>query len=101
MKPEVPVRRAAILLGLLAACLPCAGQEVGEKERAEGFARLFNGKDLAGWKQYAGKPGLWSAEDGMLVCRGGGGGWLGTEREHADFELRLEYRLRPGGNSGV
>jgi len=41
------------------------------------------------------------AEDGLLVCLGKGGGWLGTERDYADFELRLEYRLRPRGNSGV
>jgi hypothetical protein len=95
------VPRAAILLAALVTWLPCAGQEVEDKEKAEGFVPLFNGKDLAGWKQYAGKPGVWTAEDGMVVCRGGGGGWLGTTRDYANFELRLEYRLRPAGNSGV
>jgi hypothetical protein len=66
-----------------------------------GFKPLFNGKDLQGWKVYAGKPENWRAEDGMIVCAGKSGGWLGTERDYANFELRLEYRLRPGGNSGV
>ncbi len=93
--------RFAILLTVLVSGLPCAGQEPADSEKAEGFVALFNGKDLSGWKQYAGKQGVWAAEDGMLVCRGGGGGWLGTERDYADFEVRLEYRLRPGGNSGV
>jgi hypothetical protein len=37
----------------------------------------------------------------MLVCADRGGGWLGTEREYGDFELQLQYRLTPGGNSGV
>jgi hypothetical protein len=95
------VRLIVIFLAALVTAQPCAAQDVEEKEKTEGFVALFNGKDLAGWKQYGGKPGLWTVEDGMVVCRGGGGGWLGTEREHANFELRLEYRLRPGGNSGV
>src|SRR5262249_18048961 len=40
-------------------------------------------------------------EDGVLVCNGKGGGWLGTDRDYADFIFVLEYRLKPGGNSGV
>src|SRR5437868_1908524 len=71
------------------------------KEPADGFVPLFNGKDLAGWKTYDAKKDVWAAEDGMIVCRGGGGGWLGTERDYANFILRLEYRLPPAGNSGV
>jgi hypothetical protein len=67
----------------------------------EGFVPLFNGRDLAGWKEYQSKPGNWTVEGGLLVCQGKGGGWLGTTRDYADFEVRLEYRLRPGGNSGV
>jgi hypothetical protein len=57
--------------------------------------------DLSGWKQFAGKDENWIAEEGLIVCQGKGGGWLGTEREYANFEVRLEYRLKPAGNSGV
>src|SRR5207302_10220965 len=39
--------------------------------------------------------------DVKIVCSGKGGGWLGTGRDYANFTLRLEYRLTPGGNSGV
>jgi hypothetical protein len=67
----------------------------------EGFTPLFNGKDLAGWKVFGGKMEVWGAEDGLLVVKGGGGGWLMTETEYSDFELRLEYKLPPKGNSGV
>jgi hypothetical protein len=67
----------------------------------EAFTPLFNGVDLSGWKEYDSKQKNWSVEKGMIVCQGRGGGWLGTERDYADFELRLEYRLKPGGNSGV
>jgi hypothetical protein len=88
---------AAILCALLAA----STQMTDEQEKADGFVPLFNGKDLDGWHCYAGKPDVWGVQDEVLVCAGGGGGWLGTERQYADFVLRLEYRLQPGGNSGV
>lgn len=71
------------------------------KDVPEGFVSLFNGADLAGWKQYASKKDRWTAENGLIVCQGGNGGWLGTTRDYADFELRLEYKLKPGGNSGI
>lgn len=67
----------------------------------EGFVPLFNGTDLKGWNRYASKKDLWTVEDGMIVCQGNGGGWLGTDRDYSDFELRLEYRLKPAGNSGI
>lgn len=84
------------LLALLA--FPPAGDD---KLKAEGFVPLFDGKSLDGWKVFAAKKDVWAAEDGMIVCKGAGGGWLGTTREYANFEIRLEYRLKPGGNSGV
>jgi hypothetical protein len=67
----------------------------------EGFTPLFNGKDLAGWKVFGGKMEVWGAEDGLLFVKGSGGGWLMTEKEYGDFELRLEYKLPKKGNSGV
>lgn len=86
----------AIVLGFLA-----LGRAT-EKDNAEGFRELFNGKDLTGWKVHGGKRELWGAEKGLLFVKSNGGGWLLTEKEYADFELRLEYRFeKPGGNSGV
>lgn len=89
------------LLLVLAVCglslLP--GSDLAGQEAPE-FVPLFNGKDLTGWKQFTGKP-VWKVEDGLLVCEGDGGGWIGTEKEYGDFEVQLEYKLKPGGNSGV
>ena len=48
------------------------------------------------------RPKLWAVEKGVIVCKGGGGGWLLTEKEYGDFEFRCEYRWsKEGGNSGV
>jgi 3-keto-disaccharide hydrolase len=80
---------------------PCQAGDISEAERAEGFVDLFNGKDLSGWKIRASKDENWIVDGGLLVCTGKGSGWLGTEKEYASFELRLQYRLPAAGNSGV
>src|SRR5262249_23694529 len=69
--------------------------------RPAGFVALFGGKSLDGWQLVGSKKERWKAEKGLLVCTGGGGGWLMSKKEYADFELKLEYRLAKMGNSGV
>ena len=66
----------------------------------EGFTSLFNGTDLTGWVVYEGKKEKWKVEAGVIAT-GGGGGWLLSDRDYADYEMRLEYKLPEGGNSGV
>ncbi|MCO6454141.1 MAG: DUF1080 domain-containing protein [Pirellulaceae bacterium] len=63
---------------------------------------LFNGQDLDGWEG-AGKDAAlcWKVEEGLLQCTGEKGPWLRTKAEYDDFNLRLDYRLKAGGNSGV
>ena len=85
----------AALLGGTPAARP------GDDDKAPpGFTALFNGKDLSGWKA-TGKKEVWGAEKGVIYVQGGGGGWLMTEKEYGDFELRLEYKMSKGANSGV
>jgi hypothetical protein len=62
---------------------------------------LFNGENLDGWKAVDGPMSSWKVEDGLLYCSGGGGGWLSTEDEYVNFEVELEFRVPPGGNSGL
>ncbi|MCA9145855.1 MAG: DUF1080 domain-containing protein [Planctomycetaceae bacterium] len=61
---------------------------------------LFNGRDLSGW-QAVGDSDLWVANEGILSATGRGTGWLSSNEEFSDFELHLEFRLPPEGNSGV
>jgi hypothetical protein len=85
----------------LAALLGAApATSAGEVKPPEGFVALFNGKDLTGWKA-TGNPKVWGAADGVLYVQGGGGGYLMTEKEYDDFELRLEFKMPKMGNSGV
>ena len=69
----------------------------------DGFASLFDAKTLNGWtlfEKQAGGRG-YVVENGMLVCPADGGGNLLTTREYANFVLRFEFRMEPGGNNGV
>lgn len=90
-------------LSLSLAALLCAAPAArpgGENVPPTGYVALFNGKDLAGWKA-TGNMKVWGAEQGVLYVSGGGGGWLMTEKEYGDYELRLDYKMPRGGNSGV
>jgi hypothetical protein len=66
----------------------------------QGFVPLFDGT-LNGWKLVGGKGRGYVVENGVLVCPADGGGNLFTEKEYANFVLRFEFKLSPGGNNGV
>ena len=87
------------LIGSLALAFAFALPAFADEPPA-GFVSLFNGKDLAGWK-WTGKKDVWGAENGNLYVAGGGGGYLFTEKEYANFEFRCEYKMPKMGNSGV
>lgn len=64
--------------------------------------KLFNGKDLTGWKVHGTEK--WYVNKGELVCESGPDkqyGYLATEKEYKDFELTLEFFQESNGNSGV
>lgn len=63
---------------------------------------LFDGRYLEGWEPADPRAGAcWQVEGGLLACNGSEGTWLRSRKEFGDIDLRLEYRLEPGGNSGV
>jgi len=80
--------------GFLAAGLAVAGEE--------GFVSLLEGDVRAHWRGYGDKnwPSGWVLEDGVLH-RADKGGDIMTTDAYADFELRLEWKISPGGNSGI
>jgi len=67
------------------------------------FKDQIAGDAISGWEIRNGPPDSWSVKDGVLHCHGAEkwGGWLGTVRNYTDFIIELEYKLSPGGNSGV
>lgn len=71
-------------------------------EKADGWDLLFDGESLAAWRGYKrdGVPDGWQAVDGEMA-RVGRGGDLVTVEQFADFELRFDWKVEAGGNSGV
>jgi len=55
------------------------------------------------WRAYQGSepPASWSFHDGLVECAQPGGTDLVTRESFASFELELEWRIAPGGNSGI
>ncbi|CCH52896.1 protein of unknown function DUF1080 [Fibrisoma limi BUZ 3] len=64
--------------------------------------KLFNGKDLTGWKIYGTEK--WYVDNGELICESGpdkGYGYLATDKPYKNFDLSLQFKQEANGNSGV
>lgn len=99
MSKIIRILLAAALIGGVA--LPEATAQPAATPLAvdkDGYAALFNGKDLTGWKPA--KPDAWKVEDGVLTWQKGAGD-IWTEQRFGDFVLELEFKVEKGTNSGV
>ena len=93
----------------------------------EGFVALFNGKDLTGWKGLLAGPNdnpakrakltpadlgveqakadlrmraHWKAENGVMTFDGKGDS-LCTLKDYGDFEMLVDWKIPPRGDSGI
>ncbi len=80
-----------------ASAVPNSG--LSPSELTAGWIRLFDGSTLYGWR--ANSDMNWTVRDGVIRADRGTPGLLVTSFQLADYELRCDYRLAPGGNSGI
>jgi hypothetical protein len=94
-------RRSLVPLCLLlvaASTTTAQDRQLSDDERAAGFQWLFNGQDLNGWEH----GGNWRIEEGVLTRSGAGGSLVYTRQPLSDdFELRFDWKVARGSNSGV
>ena len=64
-------------------------KDAGTKETPAGFTSLFNGKDLAGFKD-ADKQPEWKVENGLIHYIGKAGKNLKSAKNYKDFEMWVE-----------
>ena len=107
-----------VVAGLAALCAvgqasdqgPATPNALTAAERSDGWALLFDGKTLTGWRGY--NPRLdvtkgWSVVDGALKNSkangrpNGAGGDIVTTAQFTDFDFRFEWRVSRAGNSGI
>lgn len=97
------------LAAVIAACMtmsPAANEAVLQ----DGWTNLFDGTSLKGWRGYKQPDAAktrWKAENGMLTVDPGDGSDTRGARDlittgtYDNFELAFEWKVSPGGNSGV
>jgi len=67
-----------------------------------GYRSLFNGRDFSSWVGASGSADkCWRVEEGILECNGQKGTWLRSCEQYGDFNLRFDYLVSGGGNSGI
>ncbi len=97
------------------------GAAVAPAAADDGWRDLFDGETLTGWRNYGGDAGdvrKWQVQDGSLtlvqdgvfpmwdlirsvVIGGPAGDLIYYPEKFRDFELSLQWKISPGGNSGI
>jgi hypothetical protein len=100
------MKRLGIVMSAVGLCLLLSGpagaadnaNTLTDEEKKAGFELLFGGTDLQGWEH----KGNWKVEDGTLTRTGRGGSLTYKGKPIPDdFELRFEWKVAAGSNSGV
>lgn len=95
----------ALSLALQAAATDTAPNTLTPTEQAAGWQLLFDGQSLDGWRGYR-RDTLpeagWEVKDGTVrtVAKVKGADII-TRKTFHDFEFAWDWRVAPGGNSGV
>lgn len=78
---------------------------LSESEMEQGFKLLFDGQSAENFKSVSGDefPSEgWQVKDGLLtVLPGGEGGSIITKEEFGPFELKFDFMITEGANSGI
>ncbi len=94
---------ASVLAAALVGLIFLAARPVQDTaEPAKKTVKLFNGKNLDGWKIHGTEK--WYVENGLLICESGPDkayGYLSTDKDYKNFDLTVEFQQEANGNSGV
>jgi hypothetical protein len=93
----------------------CCGQgplnTLTNAEKAQGWILMFDGKSSKGWRGYNKQnfPEAWKVDNGTLHLAGSGRGEAGAanggdiiyDKKFSNFDLKMEWKISEGGNSGI
>ncbi|MDZ7607481.1 MAG: DUF1080 domain-containing protein [Cyclobacteriaceae bacterium] len=103
------------LLGFLLLSISSLAQQsntLAAAEKNDGWTLLFNGENFDGWRQCNGTamPANWVIEDGAMKVftgegkkegQGADGDILYAPKKFKNFELSIDWKSSPRGNSGI
>lgn len=86
--------------------------QLSKKEKKQGWILLFDGKTAEGWRGYNMTyfPSGWIIDNGSLKCNDSGRGEAGATNggdiiysgeKFSNFDLKIEWKISEGGNSGI
>ncbi len=77
--------------------------QLSQEEIKQGWQLLFDGKSLSGWRQFHGAAAAspWTVSEDSLMLEAKGGGDIISEKKYGSFILELDWKISPGGNSGI
>lgn len=115
---NIGLRRSVFVLSMVLFVLPSCTRNMPEpgvnaltgEEKRDGWKLLFDGVTTQGWRgaymdSFPAKG--WEVRDGMLIVQASGGGEAAfggdilTVDEYGSFELRVDFRITEGANSGI
>lgn len=77
-------------------------------EKGKGYILLFDGKTMNGWRTYQNQSAeSWFVDKGTLHCKGSSDNYgaitadLMTANQYENFDLSVDYKISPKGNSGI
>ncbi|MFA9392411.1 MAG: DUF1080 domain-containing protein [Prolixibacteraceae bacterium] len=91
---------------------PVGPNQLSKEEKADGWQLLYDGQNTEGWRGYHSEvfPAGWIIDtDGSLKCNGSGRGEAGAaeggdiiyKTKYSNFDLKMEWKISEGGNSGI
>ncbi|WP_018611919.1 3-keto-disaccharide hydrolase [Segetibacter koreensis] len=110
------MRTKVFLVGVLVAAIAfssytykmTADNTLSKAERQQGWKLLFDGKSKNGWRYYQNKPSKsWEVSNGTLHSKGSAANYgsinadLMTKEQYDNFELSIDWKISPKGNSGI
>ncbi len=113
----------AVAATVLTTLFVASPAQAADNTPPDGFVALFNGKDLTGWKGLVGNPKTraemspeqlaeaqkkadaeaqehWKVVNGEFVFDGKGKS-LCTAKDYGDFEMYVDWKILPEGDSGI
>lgn len=102
----ITLKISCILFAFVALAASAADTKpvLSDDEKKDGWTLLFDGETTTGWKKIGDKDFPkegWEVAEGCLHHTKGHGGDIVTGEAYENFELSLEWKIAPGGNSGV